>query len=214
MALIVRAVTRLPQRAQHQVTQNPLLRLAFHLGHQLLIVPRRDVDLAAGERHLLALLRPVAVAVGEGEALHRNRAHAQRVAEVRRDLFEVQYAFRVGLLVDAVDRRFQMLFEMRGHSLIGRQHELLDQAVRDIPRRPRDPHHGAELVELDERLRQVEVDRPAPHALAIQDQRQFLHELEARHQRLVPFAQRGVALQQLDGRWCTSSAPRCGSRLP
>ena len=43
---------------------------------------------------------------------------------------------------------------------------------------------------------QVEIDGAAPHALAVQHQRQLLHQLEARHQRLVAFAQAGVAFEQ------------------
>ena len=153
---------------------------------------------SAGIRHhdVAALLAAVAVLVGDAELLHRNRADAQRVAEVRGHLLELHHALRIGHFVNAVDGGDAGMLQVRRHALVGRQHELLDEAVGDVARRARDAGHGAQFVELDERLGQVEIDGAAAHALAVEDQRQFLHQLEARHQRLVALAQRGVAFQQ------------------
>ncbi len=69
---------------------------------------------------------------------------------------------------------------MRRHGFIGRQHELLDQPVRDVARAARDAGHLAKLVEFDQRLRHIEIDGAALDALAVQHQRQFAHQFEAR----------------------------------
>ena len=55
--------------------------------------------------------------------------------------------------------------------------------------------HCAELVELDQRLGQIEIDRAPLVALAHQDLGQFPHKLEAFHQRRVAIAQRGIAFE-------------------
>ncbi len=141
-------------------------------------------------------LRAVAALVGVAEFLHRDGADAEGEAEVRGDFFELQDAARVGLLVDAVDGGDAGVLQVRCHGLVGGEHELLDQAVGDVARGAGDAGHFAELVELDQRFGQVEIDRAAAHALAVQDQRQFLHQLEALHQRAVAVAQPGVAFEQ------------------
>ena len=68
--------------------------------------------------------------------------------------------------------------------------------MRDVARRARDAGHGAPLVELDQRLREIEIDGAAAHALAVEHQRQLLHQLEALHQRPVALAHSGVAFEQ------------------
>ncbi len=45
-----------------------------------------------------------------------------------------------------------------------------------------DAGHVADLVEFDERLRHVEIDGAALDALFIQDERELLHQFEARDQ--------------------------------
>ena len=59
-------------------------------------------------------------------------------------------------------------FQVRRHRFVRGQHELLDQPVSDVARRARHAGHLAEFVEFDQRLRQIEIDRAAAHALAIQ----------------------------------------------
>ena len=68
--------------------------------------------------------------------------------------------------------------------------------MRKVARQANHAGHDAELVELDQRFWQIEVDGAAAHALAIQDQRQFLHQLEAWKQIPVAVAQSGVAFEQ------------------
>ena len=91
VALIAIAVAGLFERSQHQVAQDALLGFAFDLRDQLLIIARREV------RHRPA--RPPGL---------RNRftgaaPAAQRIAELRGDLFELQHALGIGTLVDAED---------------------------------------------------------------------------------------------------------------
>src|ERR1017187_8450345 len=97
---------------------------------------------------------------------------------------------------NSIDPRDAGLLQVSGDALIGGQHELLDDAVGDIARRPRDARHGAQFVELDERLGKIEIDGAAAHAFLVEHQRQFLHELEALYQWLIALAHGGVAFQQ------------------
>ena len=53
------------------------------------------------------------------------------------------------------------LFQMRGHRLVRRQHELFDDAMSDVARAARDAGHHAVLVEFDQRLGQIEINRSA-----------------------------------------------------
>src|SRR5581483_11835807 len=53
-----------------------------------------------------------------------------------------------------------------------------------------------ELVELDQRLGQVEIDRAAAHPFAVQHKRQLLHQLETPRQRTIALAQSRISLQQ------------------
>ena len=75
------------------------------------------------------------------------------------------------------------------HSLIRRQHELFDNAMRDIPRTPLDADHLAKLVELDQRLGQIEIDGAALESSAHQDLREHPHHFKAIDQRLIPLPQ-------------------------
>ena len=68
--------------------------------------------------------------------------------------------------------------------------------MRDVPRRARDTGHGAPFVKLDQRLRQIEIDGPAPLPFAIQNQRQLTHHFETRDQTGVALTQPGVSFEQ------------------
>ena len=190
------AVARLLERAQHQVVEDALFGRALDAAHQLLVVARGDVEAGPGEHDVAAQLSAVAPAVHRSKALHGDGAHAEGVAEMRGDLLEIHHPARIGRLVDAVDGRNLRLLEMRRDGLVGCQHELLDDAVRDVARRAGDGGHLALRVELDQGLGQVEIDGAAPHALAIQDQRQLLHQLETARHVAVAFLQPNVALQE------------------
>ena len=114
---------------------------------------------------------------------------------MRGDLLELQHALGIGALVDAEDGRDFQGFQVRGDGFVRRQHELLDQAMRDVARRAGDAGHFAEFVELEQRLGQIEIDGAAADALAVQDQRQFLHPLEALDQLLIALQQRRIAFE-------------------
>src|ERR1035437_2081550 len=196
VADVFRAVARLPQGAQHQVAENPLLGLAFDFGHQPLVVARGDAEGRIRHHDFAALLAAVAMLFGNAEALHGDGADAERDAEVRGKFLELHDALRIGHFVNPVDGGDAGMFQVSGDALVGRQHELLDDAVGDIARRARDAGHGAQFVELDERFRQVEIDGAPAHALLVEHQREFLHQLEALYQRLIALAHGGVAFQQ------------------
>ena len=128
-------------------------------------------------------------------ALHRQRPHAERIAEVGGDGLEVEDALGIGLFVNAIERGDALVFQIAGDALVGRQHELLDDAVGDVALRARDALHQAVLVELDDRLGQIEIDGAAAHALAVQDHRQLAHQLEDIDQPVIVLAQRRIAFE-------------------
>ena len=75
---------------------------------------------------------------------------------------------------------------MAGHRLVRQQHELLDQPVRHVPLGADDALDEAVGVEHDLGLVQVEVHRaPAPPP-AVEHLEELLHQLEHRHEPIVP----------------------------
>ena len=73
-------------------------------------------------------------------------------------------------------------FDVGRDGLVGQQHELFDQLVRDVPLRLDDRFHLAGIVDDDFRLGQVEIDRAAALAASVQNVKQLLHQLELRHE--------------------------------
>ena len=63
--------------------------------------------------------------------------------------------------MDAEDRLVEVRFQVPRDGLVRRQHELFDDAVGELPLAAPDARHRTLLVEHDQRLRQVEVDRAA-----------------------------------------------------
>ncbi len=165
MADVDHVVGRLLERAQHLERQRLLGRVSLQpVEHPLEPLRRaRVVDVDAQ-----------AVALGQrGELLH---------------------AVAVGRVVDAPQRILAALAEAGGDRLVGRQHELLDHrvglALARIAARLADVAHQARivLVELDEGLGQIEVERTALHAQRAQLARQRIHRAQRRQVRLVLLA--------------------------
>src|SRR5580698_11193100 len=84
-------------------------------------------------------------------------------------------------------------FKIVRDTFVCREHELFDQTMGDVALRARDALHQSEFVEFDHWLRQVEVDRPAALALAVQDQSKIAHEFERWDKRCVTLARRRIA---------------------
>ena len=178
-----RREVRVGVRGQAEVAE------VHHVISRLLHRPQHE------ERHR-ALLRGAADAIGEllertwmhGAACRRVEAMAERLQE----RLELQQPHRIGRFVHPVQRRHVGAFEVRGHRLVGQQHELLDDPVGDVALRGDDVGDGAILVDDHLGLGQVEVDRAATFAPAVQDREERTHPFERRHQPLVPRAQRLV----------------------
>ena len=62
----------------------------------------------------------------------RGQRRAEAVAEPGDELLELGDLEDVRLFVNAVERRRLLRLEIRGHRLVGEEHELLDQPVRDV----------------------------------------------------------------------------------
>ena len=92
--------------------------------------------------------------------------------------------------MDTVEAGDALRLEMVRDDLVGREHEFFDQAMRDVAFGARDALHQSEFVELDDRLGQIEVDRSAALAFAVENLREVAHEFERRDQRSVTFALR------------------------
>ena len=54
---------------------------------------------------------------------------AERITEAGGQLFELDDAARLGLLVNAIERGHAEVFKPGGHALVGGEHELFDEAV-------------------------------------------------------------------------------------
>ena len=109
MPEVLRRVARLLHRPQHQERDRLLFGLAVDPLEQLLEVPRPQ----------------------------RGQRRAEAVAEAGDELLELGDLEDVRLLVDAVERRRLLRLEVRRDRLVGEQHELLDQPVRDVALRAR-----------------------------------------------------------------------------
>ena len=185
VAFVDLRVARLPQRAQHQVAEDALFRLAFDARGQLLIHARRDGNVFGDFVH--ARIAPAAVGVAPVaaglDALDGQGAEAERVAEAGGQLFELDHAARLGLLVDAIERGHAEVFKPGGDALVGGEHELFNEAVGPGALGLGDAAHLALLVELDDRLGQVEVDAAALFAALVHEHGEVPHALEAGHER-------------------------------
>ncbi len=97
------------------------------------------------------------------------------MAERPRDARELGDLHRVGALVHPVQHGEFPLVQVARHGDVGRDHELLDQALRRAARRGTHPRRRAEGVEDDLGLGQVEIEAAAGRAPALQEQGQLLH---------------------------------------
>ncbi len=136
----------------------------------------------------------------DAEARDGQRADAERIAEGGGEVFKIVDPLGVGRLVDTVDGSNTFLLEVGGDGFIGREHELLDEAMGEEALGAGDAFHQAVLVEFDERLGKIEVDGAAALALLVEDLGELLHEEKIFDQRGVTLAGCGVAIEnELDG---------------
>ncbi len=98
--------------------------------------------------------------------------------------------------MDAVERRHPLLLEVPGHRLVGQQHELFDEPVRDVPFGGDDGGNRSGVVDHHFGLGQIEVDRAAPAPPLVQHGEQLGHQLEHRHELGVLRQQRRVAVSE------------------
>ena len=222
MAQRVGGVARLLERTQHQERDDALFGLAGNFFRQALVVLRAngDVHRGNGDGHRFVApaagapvppLRP-AVSMLYGHAALGKILDAQRVAEGVRHLLELQNLFRIGFFMDAVQRADAAPFQVTRDGLIGRQHELLDQPVRDVALAANHADHLSAVVELDHRLWQVEVDRSQTRAAGVQDHRQIAHGAEIFGEMRILRGRGSVILQARHSPPCTSCARRSGLR--
>ena len=87
--------------------------------------------------------------------------------------------------MDAVQRRHAFALQVRGHRLVGQQHELFDDAVGDVALRGDDGLDGSGVVDDDLGLGQVEIDRAAAAPPPVENLEQRAHPFEHRHQRRI-----------------------------
>ena len=97
----------------------------------------------------------------------------------------------------AEQRRHAVLLQVARDGLVGRQHELLDQPVRQVAFRGDDCLHAALVIHQELRLGQVEVDRSPRSTPAVQQFEQLGHALQMGHEAPVLLA-RGRILPRKD----------------
>src|SRR5258708_17494474 len=186
MAFVLFAVARLAQGTEHEVGKDALLWLAGYLERQLLIHAGGNGDVC-GNRILARLMTPAGRAASllaalrlHGHAFHRQRAKTEGVAKGSRYSFEFSYASRFRLFVDSIQRWYVEVLQPGSDALVGRDHELFDQTIGPAALGTNDALHGAAGIKFNDRLGQVEIDRSAALALAMQQAREFVHPFEIR----------------------------------
>ena len=112
--------------------------------------------------------------------------------------------------MDAIERGNPAALKIACHSFVGGQHEFFNEAVGDVPFRARNAHHAAELVELNQRLRQIEIDGSALHAPTIENEREFLHKVEIPVMGSIALRLLSAHQTKCRGRPCRSCVRRCG----
>ena len=115
----------------------------------------------------------------------RVERRGEAVPEARQELLEPGDLERVGFLVDAVQPRHVAGVEELRNRLVGEQHELLDDAVRDVPLARDDLFDPPLLVQHDLGLLEIEVDRAEAAAAVLEDLEQLAHPLEQGNERVV-----------------------------
>ena len=189
MAQNIGGVAGLLERAQHQIGKNPLLRLSGNFLREALIVLRTNIDfIGGGQRDRHRAHAAALSTAGSGFLPHRTVADGyaalreifdpQGIAESLGEFLEFENLFRVGFFVNAMERSDPAFFQVLRDGFVGREHEFFDQAVRDVALAADDAEHASIVVELDDRLGKIEINRAASVAAAIQQKRQFLHPAE------------------------------------
>ena len=119
----------------------------------------------------------------------------QGIAKRARQFLEFQDFLGIGLFVDAVKRREAAPDEIAGDGAVRGEHELFDDAVRDVAFAAHDIGHALLGVEFDDRLGEIEIDRAVLVAAGVQQQSKLLHVEEVRHESGVAPGHLGVAFE-------------------
>ncbi len=183
VADVLFAVARLLERPQHEVGEDALFGRADDPRGEALVHLRGNGDVLGHLVSLsLAVGSPDIAAVAAGlDAPYGQAGEAERVAELAGGFLEIEDAFGVGSLVDAIDARGLGLDPV-GDALVGREHELLDEAVRPPALRAHNGLHVAVGIELDDGLGEVEVDGAAALTLGVELERELIHLVYSRDQ--------------------------------
>src|SRR6267143_424168 len=201
-------VARLLERTQHEVGDDAFFRLVYDLSNEPLVMLRRNPQFRTGKGDLQAALSAMAVGVGaagfsgggDASVTHGNFSlvqifDSQRIAKRARQFFEFQDFARVGFFVHAMERFDAALEEIARDGAVGGEHELFDQAMRDVALAARNIGHALLLVELDDRLGEVEIDGTMLITAGVEEQGEFLHVAEMRRESRVALGHLGVAFK-------------------
>src|SRR5262245_45366899 len=85
---------------------------------------------------------------------------------------------------------------MTGNRFVCGQHELFDKSMGNVAGTSGDADHLTLWIELNDRLGEIEIDGTSLHALAIELEGEFFHQIEALDQASIPHAKARVALEQ------------------
>ena len=106
--------------------------------------------------------------------------------------------FRVGIFVNAIDRRDCALFQFPRDRFVGREHEFFDQLMRFIVLDPLQSHRFALLVDADFHFREIKIERAVLEAfLAAETRRAPRRRADVR-----PTGRRAATLQNRVGLAC------------
>src|SRR6202050_2881616 len=174
----VGGVAGLLERAQHQIGENAFFLFSGYFLREALIVLRTNIHFIGGGQcdrhraHAAALSTagsrlPADRAVADGYAALREIFDSQGIAESLGEFLEFENFFWVGFFVNAMERSDSSLFQVLRDGFIGGEHKFFDQAVRDVALAADDAEHASIVVEFDDWLGKIEINRAASVAAAV-----------------------------------------------
>ena len=114
-----------------------------------------------------------------------------------RQLFKFEHFLGIGLFVNAVKRGDTAQLQVVRHGLVRGEHELFDQAMRDITLATDNSGHAAFGIEGKHALGQIEIHRATPRAPGIENQRKIAHIAKPAGQRRIARTGNRIALDYL-----------------
>ncbi|GAE10015.1 hypothetical protein JCM10914_6413 [Paenibacillus sp. JCM 10914] len=189
MPLLIQRTAALQDLPDHAV--NDQIRITPNRRREVGIILRRQAEVTGALRIVLGLLHRSKHHRAKNRLLLRPLNRFQQilecsrmngvapslhmVTEIRGKRHEVLQLLLIRVFMDPVDERHLHPVEMFSHGLVGRQHEFLNNLLRDGAFSFDNIHRLPVIIHNDFGLHKIKVHRSAPHPAVAQLQCQFLH---------------------------------------